>query len=145
MVVPVNIGLLDPLPKGFIKWLINEGDPNHLVTRMILQVPLFSKLSENFVRHVVLTDKNWLNNRMVEIGKNNSSHLHTCREWYYCILSLPSAWQDEQKTSKSGIKDCAGINSSFLDVKLTRTTRPKQCKKKRQRQHQESPQTPSSK
>ena len=29
---------MGPLPNGLIKWLINEGDSNHLLNGMILQV-----------------------------------------------------------------------------------------------------------
>ena len=29
---------MGPLPNGLYKWLINGGDPNHLLTGMILQV-----------------------------------------------------------------------------------------------------------
>ena len=123
--VPVNIGCWTP-SKGLIyKWLINGADPNHLVTRMILQAPLSASWVKIFFaccldRQELVEQQNAWDCQEQLI----TSHLHTCREWYYCILSLPSASQDEQKTSKSGIKDCAGINSSFLDVKLTRTSSP---------------------
>ncbi len=31
-------GVVGPLPNGLYKWLITGGDPNHLLTGMILQV-----------------------------------------------------------------------------------------------------------
>ena len=34
---PLRIGLWDPLQMG-VSWLIKGGDPNHLLTGMILQV-----------------------------------------------------------------------------------------------------------
>ena len=35
---PKEVGLWDPFPNGRTSWLINGGDPNHLLTGMILQV-----------------------------------------------------------------------------------------------------------
>ena len=37
IVSPLRIGLWDPFQMAF-SWLINPGDPNHLLTGMILQV-----------------------------------------------------------------------------------------------------------
>ena len=34
----ILIGVVGPLPNGRTSWLINGGDPNHLLTGMILQV-----------------------------------------------------------------------------------------------------------
>ena len=38
---PLN-GVVGPLTNGRTSWLINGGDPNHLLTGMILQVGLAS-------------------------------------------------------------------------------------------------------
>ena len=38
IVSPLRIGLWDPFQMA-VSWLINKGDPNHLLTGMILQVP----------------------------------------------------------------------------------------------------------
>ena len=40
---PLRIGLWDPLQMAF-SWLINGGDPNYLLTGMILQVPYKASL-----------------------------------------------------------------------------------------------------
>ena len=37
VVVPEGSGWIGPLPNGRTSWLINRGDPNHLLTGMILQ------------------------------------------------------------------------------------------------------------
>ena len=36
---PRFLGVVGPIPNGLYKWLINGGDPNHLLTGMILQEP----------------------------------------------------------------------------------------------------------
>ena len=36
-------GVVGPLPNGRTPWLVNGGDPNYLLTQMILQVPLPKK------------------------------------------------------------------------------------------------------
>ena len=43
-VVSPLTGVVGPLPNGQTKWLINGGDPNHLLIGMILQVTNPSKI-----------------------------------------------------------------------------------------------------
>ena len=39
--VPFSDRVVGPLPNGRTSWLINAGDPNHILTGMILQVDYF--------------------------------------------------------------------------------------------------------
>ena len=53
------MGLIIPLPNGRTLWLINRGDPNHLLNGMILQVTSL-KLTANFVKNGWLEDHRFL-------------------------------------------------------------------------------------
>ena len=48
VIVSLLTGVVGPLPNGRTPWLINGGDPNHLLTGMILQEGVLRPGGETF-------------------------------------------------------------------------------------------------